>query len=219
MPPPGAIPTAEAVDDLLPQTQCNRCTYGGCLPYARAMLAEQAPINRCPPGGTATIAALASLLGRPVVDPDPDFGTIGPLRLALIDEALCIGCTLCIQACPVDAILGAVKRMHTVLPALCTGCELCIPPCPMDCIALVPPAPAREWTRADALAARTRLQAREERLARLREEDGVALAGKALRKLDELDARDDLDWSEIARRKSIVARAIERARARLGGGA
>jgi electron transport complex protein RnfB len=191
-----AIASVQEVDDILPQTQCDRCGKGGCLPYARAMIEDGAAINRCPPGGTETIAALARLLGRPVVALDPECGEHEPLHLALIDEALCIGCTLCIQACPVDAILGAVNRMHTVLPALCTGCALCIPPCPMDCIAMVPPIPERAWTREDAHAARRRMHAREERLERER--------------------REELDGSGIAHRTSIVERAIERAKARLG---
>ncbi len=135
-----AIPIdVDAIDTLLPQTQCGQCGYAGCRPYAAAMAAGEADINQCPPGGERTIRALARLLDRPRKPLNPDNGVEKPMRLALIDEARCIGCTLCIQACPVDAIVGAAKLMHTVVIAECTGCELCLPPCPVDCIDLVEP--------------------------------------------------------------------------------
>ena len=125
---------AESIDQLLPQTQCGECNYDGCRPYAEAISSDEATINQCPPGGEATIDQLAKLLGREVIPLNPDHGTHRPFRLAVIDEDECIGCTKCIQACPVDAILGATKLMHTVIADHCTGCELCIPPCPVDCI-------------------------------------------------------------------------------------
>ncbi|MGH8503883.1 MAG: RnfABCDGE type electron transport complex subunit B [Gammaproteobacteria bacterium] len=126
------------IDRLLPQTQCRRCGYAGCRPYAEAIAKGQADINRCPPGGDATIAELARLLEREVIRLDVTRGTHqAPVR-AVIDEATCIGCTKCIQACPVDAIVGAARLMHTVLADECTGCELCVAPCPVDCIDLVP---------------------------------------------------------------------------------
>ena len=128
---------AERLDALLPQTQCTKCGYDGCRPYARAMAAGEADIDQCPPGGDATIAALALTLGRRVKPLNPANGPYRAPQVAVIDEATCIGCTKCIQACPVDAIVGASKRMHTVIASWCTGCELCIPPCPVDCIALV----------------------------------------------------------------------------------
>ncbi|WP_144639768.1 electron transport complex subunit RsxB [Bordetella genomosp. 13] len=160
-----SLPTlAERIDGLLPQTQCTKCGYDGCRPYAEAIAAGDAAINRCPPGGQDGIAALARLLDTPGLPLDLTRGHPGPLTAAVIDEAHCIGCTLCIQACPVDAIVGAAKRMHTVLPELCTGCDLCVPPCPVDCIAMVPA--GRAWTPADADAARARHVARRERLAR-----------------------------------------------------
>ena len=150
---------ADAIDAALPQTQCRRCGYDGCRPYAEAVAAG-APINRCPPGGDALIATLAALTGRARRRARSGAAASrAPLDVARIDEATCIGCTLCIDACPVDAIVGAAKRMHTVLPALCTGCELCIPPCPVDCIAMVPA--GRAWSREDARAARERYVARE----------------------------------------------------------
>lgn len=129
---------ADRIDALLPQTHCGQCGYGGCRPYAEALALGECDINRCPPGGVAGIAALSRLLDRPVRPLDPACGVEKPLQLALIDEGVCIGCTKCIQACPVDAIVGAAQRMHTVIAALCTGCELCVPPCPVDCIAMVP---------------------------------------------------------------------------------
>ena len=218
MPPPlpaADRPTlADRIDALLPQTQCTKCGHGGCRPYAEAIAEGQADINRCPPGGAVGIAALASLLGRAPLPLDPAHGSEQPLRVAVIDEALCIGCTLCIQACPVDAIVGARRRMHTVLPQDCTGCDLCVAPCPMDCIAMIPVAPARAWTAADAAAARARYHARTARLARERTEDEQRLAAKALAKLDELDQRDDLTRQELERRKAVVRAAIERAQAR-----
>jgi electron transport complex protein RnfB len=125
------------IDALLPQTQCGKCGHAGCLPYAEELSAGGA-INKCPPGGSATIHALAELLGRPVIALDPAHGSEQERRVAFIREAECIGCTKCIQACPVDAIMGASKRMHTVISAECTGCDLCVAPCPVDCIDLLP---------------------------------------------------------------------------------
>ena len=129
----------DEIDALLPQTQCGRCTFSGCRPYATALANGEAGIDQCPPGGNATAAALAKLLGRPPRPVDPRFGavTAHPL-VAWIDESACIGCVKCIQACPVDAIVGASKFMHTVIADQCTGCELCIPPCPVDCIVMRP---------------------------------------------------------------------------------
>jgi electron transport complex protein RnfB len=134
----------DAIDALLPQTQCGRCTFSGCRPYATALAHGEADINQCPPGGNATAMALAKLLGREPRPIDPRFGSV-PTRplVAWIDEAACIGCVKCIQACPVDAIVGASRFMHTVIAEQCTGCELCIPPCPVDCI-VMRPAPAAE---------------------------------------------------------------------------
>jgi len=204
----------DALDALLPQTQCTKCGYAGCRPYAGAMAAGEAPINRCPPGGAAGIAQLAALLGRPALPLDPASGVEKPFAIAVIDEALCIGCTLCIQACPVDCIVGAPTRMHTVIASQCTGCDLCIPPCPMDCIAMVPPDPPRAWTRDDAQAARRRHAGRDARRATEQARNERRLAEKAVAKLAELDARDDLTAEQVARRKSVVEAAIARARAR-----
>lgn len=144
---------ADRIDGALPQTQCRRCGYAGCRPYADAVAAGEA-INRCPPGGDAGVASLAAITGRPLLPLNTALGQPGPLLNARIDEAWCIGCTLCIQACPVDAIVGGPKRMHTVVAALCTGCELCLPPCPVDCIVMTPA--GRAWSASDVDAARSR---------------------------------------------------------------
>ncbi|MSQ19114.1 MAG: RnfABCDGE type electron transport complex subunit B [Betaproteobacteria bacterium] len=144
-----------AIDAHLPQTQCARCGYPACLPYAKAIALDGAAINRCPPGGSEVILALATLLDRPVVPLDPACGPTMPLRIARIIEAHCIGCTLCIQACPVDAIIGAPKKMHVVIAELCSGCDLCLPPCPVDCI-VMESAPAATWTAERATHARER---------------------------------------------------------------
>jgi electron transport complex protein RnfB len=127
-----------AIDQLLPQTQCTRCGYAGCRPYAEAIANGEADINQCPPGGAVTITALAKLLGRAPLPLNPANGVEGPPLVAQIDESRCIGCAKCLPPCPVDAIVGARKRMHTVLVDVCTGCELCIAPCPVDCIVMLP---------------------------------------------------------------------------------
>ena len=130
--------SAHDIDVLLPQTQCTRCGYSGCQPYAEAIAAGLAEINQCPPGGAATIGALSALLERAPLPLNPVNGVEGPELVAQIDEQACIGCARCLPPCPVDAIVGAPKQMHTVVLALCTGCELCVAPCPVDCIAMVP---------------------------------------------------------------------------------
>jgi H+/Na+-translocating ferredoxin:NAD+ oxidoreductase subunit B len=128
---------ADRIDALLPQTQCRRCGFDGCRPYAEALARGESAINRCPPGGSVVIAQLAELLVRPALPLDPECGREGPQLVALIDEAACIGCARCLDDCPTDAIVGARKRMHTVIATDCTGCELCLPACPVDCIHLV----------------------------------------------------------------------------------
>jgi electron transport complex protein RnfB len=174
--PATGIPTLAArIDALLPQTQCEQCGFHGCLPYAEAMARGEAQINLCPPGGAAGIAKLADLLDRPVLPLDPAHGVEKPRNLARIVEADCIGCTKCIQACPVDAIIGAAKLMHTVVADDCTGCELCVPACPVDCIALVL-MPAAQLDQAHADAARGHFLKREARLQRLASERETELA-------------------------------------------
>lgn len=142
-------PIVDRIDAILPQTQCGQCGYPGCRPYAEAIATGEADINQCPPGGENGVIALAELLGRDPKPLDPKHGVEKPKMVAVIDEQSCIGCTLCIQACPVDAILGAAKQMHTVIGRECTGCELCLAPCPVDCIQMVPIAPTVatwKWT-------------------------------------------------------------------------
>lgn len=168
---------ADRIDALLPQTQCEQCGYHGCRPYAEAIARGETEINRCPPGGAAGIEKLAALLQRPVLPLDPAHGFEKPRMLARIVEADCIGCTKCIQACPVDAIVGAAKLMHTVLADDCTGCELCVPACPVDCIVLEPMPPAQIDT-AHADAARAHFQRREVRLQHLRSEREAELAAR-----------------------------------------
>ena len=132
-------PLVDQVDNLLPQTQCGQCSYAGCRPYAEAIANGEAPINKCPPGGESTILALADLLDVEPMELDEEAGVeLDMPNVAVIIEKDCIGCTLCIQACPVDAIVGAAKLMHTVIEDECTGCDLCLPPCPVDCIVMVP---------------------------------------------------------------------------------
>ncbi|MBC7955830.1 MAG: electron transport complex subunit RsxB [Cytophagales bacterium] len=151
---------SDTLNAALPQTQCTRCGYPDCHAYAQAMAEGAAEINQCPPGGAEGIQRLARITGRPVIPLNPDNGHEGPRQLAVIDEAWCIGCTLCLAACPVDAIVGGPKRMHTVIDPLCTGCELCIPVCPVDCISLVNATGARTgwqaWGEPQAAEARER---------------------------------------------------------------
>jgi electron transport complex protein RnfB len=161
-PAPGVV---ARIDALLPQTQCTRCGYPGCRPYAAAIASGAAEINQCPPGGGATIRVLAEFLGRDVLPLNPVNGVESPPRVAWIDEARCIGCARCLPPCPVDAILGAAKYMHTVLAERCTGCELCIAPCPVDCIEMRPVPLPKEPTNQASLN-RARYDAHSERLLR-----------------------------------------------------
>lgn len=198
---------ADSIDALLPQTQCTKCGFDGCRPYAEAIADGQVPINRCPPGGSAGIARLAALLGRPALPLDAACGLEAPRRLAWIDPALCIGCTKCIQACPVDAIVGAHRRMHTVIDALCTGCDLCVAPCPVDCITMAPlPADSAAWSDDDARAARARYQARRRRLERERAHRDARLSERSAAPVDDATA---------VRRQQIIEAAMRRARERL----
>ena len=195
---------AARIHNALPQTQCTRCGYPDCAGYAQAVADGEANINQCPPGGAEGIARLAQLTGREQVPLDPQFGTEGPRAMAVIDEAWCIGCTLCLDACPTDAIAGINKRMHTVIEAHCTGCELCIPVCPVDCISLEVETPGRTgwaaWSQAQAEAALKRYQLHGEhrRIAKRIEEPAPAAA--------EPQAAD-------TRKRSIVEAALARARA------
>jgi electron transport complex protein RnfB len=193
------------VDALLPQTQCTQCGFEGCGPYAEALASSRADINRCPPGGDPGIRRLAALLGRAYRPLDPACGVERPRHVAFINEARCIGCTLCIQACPVDAILGAPKQMHSVLTDLCSGCDLCVAPCPVDCIAMLPAAGGDAvWDIARARAARQRFEARKVRLRHGPDEPEQRLSK---------EAADEPARAEPDKRAAIQA-AIERASAR-----
>ncbi|RKP44932.1 electron transport complex subunit RsxB [Trinickia fusca] len=215
---------ADRIEDLLPQTQCTKCGYAGCRPYAEALADSTAGYNQCPPGGAEGVVRLAAFLGKPVVALNPANGAERARPLAVIDEKLCIGCTLCMQACPVDAIVGAPKQMHTVITELCTGCDLCVAPCPVDCIEMVPVTGEatgwQAWTQQQADAARTR---HELRLARQRREREAAEARAAARHASagsraagaeagatatEAAAEDDAS----AKKRAIIQAALKRAR-------
>jgi Na+-translocating ferredoxin:NAD+ oxidoreductase subunit B len=203
--PPAAAALAERIDALLPQTQCRQCGYNGCRPYAEAIAGGEANINRCPPGGIEVMEDLARLLGRAPQPLDIACGVTKPPAVALIDETWCIGCTLCIQACPVDAIVGAAKVMHTVIAAECTGCELCIPPCPVDCIAMVPVTRSSKDIERSARVARAnywreRYRARQKRLSLAAEKPAIKSADTP---------------SEPNRKQAAVARALARAQQRV----
>jgi electron transport complex protein RnfB len=186
--------TPEQIDELLPQTQCGLCTYGGCMPYAEAMVFEQAPIHLCPPGGVKTLKALGELLEQ---DPTPYIAEMEekakPPMLAVIREAECIGCTKCIQACPVDAIIGTSKQMHSIITDQCTGCELCVSPCPVDCIDMVE---VSSFTPEKKNQLRERFNARQQRLAKEKRE------ANAIKKTSKI------------KNQSYVLAAIERAKAK-----
>jgi electron transport complex protein RnfB len=200
-----------AIDALLPQTQCTKCGYPSCRRYAEAIAAGDADINQCPPGGEAGIRKLAAFLGRDAKPLNPDNGVERPRHVAIIDEARCIGCTLCIQACPVDAIAGAAKLMHTVVTELCSGCDLCVPPCPVDCIEMLPATGDDAiWDVTRANAARERFERRAARLSRERQERSERLAERALRAKRADPAAD--------KKRAIIAAAIERARAKRAAG-
>ncbi len=222
-------PLVDRIDAILPQTQCGKCGYPGCRPYAEAIANQGAEINRCPPGGEEGIRELADLLGVKFKPFDKDV-ILKPLSVAFIDENICIGCTLCLQACPVDAISGASKQMHTIIAPLCTGCELCVAPCPVDCISMLPlpqttSSPehillvhyfrfgqrgisALDKKHAAAKAARERYQFRLERIERDKREKAEKLAQK------EKAAAKSVNAPEVDA-QALIQAALERAKARI----
>lgn len=214
-------PTAlltERLDAALPQTQCTRCGYPDCRSYAQAMALGEADINRCPPGGAEGIVRLSAISGRPVLPLDTARGEEGPRLLAVIDEAWCIGCTLCIKACPVDCIVGAPKVMHTVIDALCTGCELCVPVCPVDCISMPAVTPGatgwQAWSQPQADEARQRYSFHQQRVARDQRENDERLAAKAQAKLADLASHSHItDPEALAAKRAVIEAALQRARA------
>jgi electron transport complex protein RnfB len=210
---------ADRIEAVLPQTQCTRCGYPDCRAYAEAIARGEAGIAQCPPGGAEGVQRLSALTGLPVVQLDQLHGIEGPLKVALIDENWCIGCTLCIKACPVDCIVGAPKSMHTVIEPICTGCELCVPACPVDCISLETVTPGRTgwaaWSPAQADTARQRYAFHRLRVERQGAEQDERLAAKAASKLSDLESASQLtDPDALARKRVVVEAALERARAR-----
>ena len=210
---------AAAIHAALPQTQCTRCGYPDCAGYAEAIAAGAAEINQCPPGGAEGIARLSALTGRPPLPLNPANGVEAPRTVAVIDENWCIGCTLCIEACPTDAIIGTNKLMHTVIEPWCTGCELCVPVCPVDCISLENVTGDRTgwqaWSPDDAGWALARYESRKQRLERDTVEHAERLEAKAREKLADLAAHTkEADGAELARKKAVIEAALARARAR-----
>lgn len=209
------ISFAARIDDALPQTQCTRCGYPDCAGYAQAIAGGEADIHQCPPGGAEGIARLARITGRPAKPLGSEFGVEGPRALAVIDEHWCIGCTLCLDACPTDAIVGINKRMHTVIDAHCTGCELCIPVCPVDCISLEVATPGRSgwqaWSAEQAQAARARYGIHKARLgAAGATASAPSQSGNADAKASPAAADD-----AAARKRAVIEAALAKARARL----
>jgi electron transport complex protein RnfB len=215
-------PQARRLHAVLPQTQCTRCGYPDCAGYAEAIARADAEINQCPPGGAEGIARLAALTGRPVIPLNPENGAEGPRQMAVIDENWCIGCTLCLDACPTDAILGGNKRMHTVIERYCTGCELCVPVCPVDCIALEDVTGPRTgwaaWSQSQADEALARYTARQARRVREQTEGAERLERKAEAKLADLEnLTHDAQGAELDRKRAVIEAALARARAKRGG--
>jgi Na+-translocating ferredoxin:NAD+ oxidoreductase subunit B len=214
------ISLANQLEDALPQTQCTKCGFPSCRAYAEAIAVGQADYNQCPPGGAIGVARLAAILVRLPLPLNIEHGNERPRPVAFIDEAQCIGCTLCIQACPVDAIMGAAKQMHTVISAQCTGCDLCVAPCPVDCISMLNVTGEKTgwdaWSQAQADKARQQFHARNIRLLREKKENDARLLAKAKEKLRAIAGEISLTQEQIdenARKKAIIAAAIARASA------
>jgi electron transport complex protein RnfB len=218
-PAPTLAALVSRIEAALPQTQCTRCGYPDCRAYAEAVAIGVAGINQCPPGGAQGIARLAVITGRPALPLDPAHGKEGPRLLAVIDEAWCIGCTLCITACPVDCIVGAPKQMHLVVAEQCTGCELCLPACPVDCISLLNVSDDAigwaAWSEADAAVAADRYQFHQQRQLRDKQVNDARLLALAEAKLGNLAAASSItEPTELDRKRSLIEAAIARARAK-----
>ena len=216
-PPPEAGGLAERLHAALPQTQCTRCGLPDCAGYAQAIASGEAQINQCPPGGAEGVARLSHLTGRPILPLNPANGAEAPRTVAVIDEAWCIGCTLCIKACPTDAILGTHKLMHTVIEPYCTGCELCVPACPVDCISMENVTGDRTgwqaWSQAQADEALQRYESRKRRLEMESREHTERLEAKARAKLADLPAHTHgAEGAEADRKRAVIEAVLARAR-------
>ena len=212
-------PLAERIHSALPQTQCTRCGDPDCASYAQAVSEGEAPLNQCPPGGAEGIARLAAITGRPALPLNPANGAEGPRTVAVIDEAWCIGCTLCIPACPTDAIVGSNKLMHTVIEPDCTGCELCVAVCPVDCISLENVTGERTgwqaWSQAQAGRALQRYQVHLLRARQEEQANATQPEQKSAEKLADLPARTQgAEGAESARKRAVIEAALARSRAR-----
>ena len=217
---------ALAVHRVLPQTQCQRCGYPDCAGYAQAVVDGSADINQCPPGGEDGIRRIAQALGQPQraegMTLNAEFGQEGPMTVAVIDENWCIGCTLCIKACPTDAILGSNKRMHTVIEPFCTGCDLCVLACPVDCITMEPISGTRTgweaWSAAMAEQALQRYTFHQFQVARAEQENAERLEDKARHKLEHLEEQSQhTDPVVLDKKRAIIAAALAKAKARREG--
>ena len=214
-----AVSLTDRINALLPQTQCTRCGYPDCAAYAEAISTQAAPINHCPPGGDEGVRRLAALTGQPVLALDAEHGHEGPRHVAVIDEAWCIGCTLCLPACPTDAILGSNKLMHSVIEKHCTGCELCIPVCPVDCISLVNVTALetgwKAWSPAQAEDARSRYAFHQIKQVRETRVQADRLEKKAEAALADVAAHSKhTDTAVLAAKRAVIEAALARARAR-----
>ena len=214
-----ACELARHIDSILPQTQCTRCGYPDCRSYAEAIATGGAAINQCPPGGSTGVERLAAVTGMQATALDPTFGIESARNIAYIDEAWCIGCTLCVKVCPTDAIIGTNKRMHTVLEHYCTGCDLCLPACPVDCIIMENASGTltgwQAWSVEAAHTARTRYAAKKIRQQRELHEHQERLELKALAKLADLPAHSQhSDPAVLAKKRAVIEAALERARKR-----
>lgn len=214
---------AASILAALPQTQCTRCGYTDCAAYAQALALGTAGINQCPPGGAQGIEWLADITGQKPVPLNPVHGTESPRTVAFIDEAWCIGCTLCVKACPTDAIIGSNKLMHTVIEAYCTGCELCLPVCPVDCIELENVTGSATgwaaWSRPQANLAQTRYEFHSYRSKRDKDENDKRLEEKAVLKLSDLSSHSlHTDPVILDKKRAVIEAALARARAKRGPG-
>lgn len=217
-----SLALASRVLALLPQTQCKRCTYADCAAYADAIAHGSAAINQCPPGGAVGIERLATLTGHPVLPLSPAFGVEGARTAAFIDETWCIGCTLCIKACPTSAIVGSNKLMHTVIEAYCTGCELCLPVCPVDCIGLDDASPGNTgwaaWSPQQATLARQRYEQTLQR--RQQHEPAIRQNDRSLESItkDEASAPETAEHAAATKKRAAIESALTRARQQRAAG-